>query len=165
MTPTLAPFADALPVPQWRVAARQIAVRRPGRRLRQQGHPSERIVRDGALHREPLGLGERFYVGRGPAEPGSGSRRAHPAERRDRLVADRLVVDVNDAAKEVFGPVAPVLSFADEDEAIELARDTDYGLSLGILGADVTRALALAEQIPARGRAAEDAGLSLRAPR
>ncbi|HEX9353822.1 MAG TPA: aldehyde dehydrogenase family protein [Streptosporangiaceae bacterium] len=58
-----------------------------------------------------------------------------------------------------------MLSFADEDEAIELARDTDYGLSLGILGADVTRALALAEQIPARGRAAEDAGLSLRAPR
>jgi benzaldehyde dehydrogenase (NAD) len=34
------------------------------------------------------------------------------------------------------------------DEAIELARDTEYGLSLGILGADVTRALALAEQIP-----------------
>jgi MFS family permease len=35
MTPTLAaplaPFADALPVPQRRVAARQIAVRRPGR--------------------------------------------------------------------------------------------------------------------------------------
>jgi benzaldehyde dehydrogenase (NAD) len=51
-------------------------------------------------------------------------------------------------AQEVFGPVAPVVSFADVDEAIELARDTEYGLSLGILGADVTRALALAEQIP-----------------
>jgi benzaldehyde dehydrogenase (NAD) len=50
--------------------------------------------------------------------------------------------------QEVFGPVAPVISFRDVDEAVALARDTEYGLSLGILGADVTRALALAERIP-----------------
>ena len=51
-------------------------------------------------------------------------------------------------AEEVFGPVAPVLSFADVDEAIQLARESEYGLSLGILGADTARALAIAEQIP-----------------
>jgi benzaldehyde dehydrogenase (NAD) len=51
-------------------------------------------------------------------------------------------------AQEVFGPVAPVISFADVDEAVELARGTEYGLALGILGADVSRALAIAERIP-----------------
>ncbi|MFC0505515.1 benzaldehyde dehydrogenase [Micromonospora costi] len=51
-------------------------------------------------------------------------------------------------AQEVFGPVAPVLTFADPDEAVALARDTEYGLSLGILGRDVMRAMALADRIP-----------------
>ncbi|MCW2864432.1 MAG: aldehyde dehydrogenase [Actinoallomurus sp.] len=51
-------------------------------------------------------------------------------------------------AQEVFGPVAPVMSFGELDEAVALARNTEYGLSLGILGRDVMRALALAERIP-----------------
>jgi benzaldehyde dehydrogenase (NAD) len=51
-------------------------------------------------------------------------------------------------AQEVFGPVAPVLSFTDLDEAVELASGTEYGLSLGILSRDVMRALALADRIP-----------------
>ena len=48
---------------------------------------------------------------------------------------------------EIFGPVAPVLPFSTVEEAIELARDTDYGLSLGILG-DVGTAMAIADAIP-----------------
>jgi benzaldehyde dehydrogenase (NAD) len=51
-------------------------------------------------------------------------------------------------AQEVFGPVAPVISFGDVAEAVALARDTEYGLSLGILGKDAMAALAIAEQIP-----------------
>ncbi|SIR50584.1 benzaldehyde dehydrogenase [Micromonospora avicenniae] len=51
-------------------------------------------------------------------------------------------------AQEVFGPVAPVLSFSDLDEAATLAGQTEYGLSLGILGRDVMKAMALAERIP-----------------
>ncbi len=49
---------------------------------------------------------------------------------------------------EVFGPVAPVVSFGSLDEAAELAADSEYGLSLGILTPDVMRGLALAERIP-----------------
>jgi benzaldehyde dehydrogenase (NAD) len=49
---------------------------------------------------------------------------------------------------EVFGPVAPVLSFRDPDEAVALAGGTEYGLSLGILSRDVMKALALADRIP-----------------
>jgi benzaldehyde dehydrogenase (NAD) len=50
--------------------------------------------------------------------------------------------------EEVFGPVAPVISFADLDEAVALAADSRYGLSLGILSRDVMGAVALAERIP-----------------
>jgi benzaldehyde dehydrogenase (NAD) len=51
-------------------------------------------------------------------------------------------------ASEVFGPVAPVLRFSTADEAAKLAADTEYGLSLGILTADVMRGLDLARRIP-----------------
>jgi benzaldehyde dehydrogenase (NAD) len=50
--------------------------------------------------------------------------------------------------EEVFGPVAPVLRFADVEEAARLAADTDYGLSLGILTRDPLKGLELAARIP-----------------
>jgi benzaldehyde dehydrogenase (NAD) len=50
--------------------------------------------------------------------------------------------------EEIFGPVAPVTRVSSEDEAVELARRSDYGLSLGIITSDVMRGLALAERIP-----------------
>ncbi|MGC5223464.1 aldehyde dehydrogenase family protein [Micromonospora sp. DT81.3] len=49
---------------------------------------------------------------------------------------------------EVFGPVASVVSYATDDEAVELASDTDYGLTLGIVTADVFGGLELARRIP-----------------
>lgn len=49
---------------------------------------------------------------------------------------------------EVFGPVASVVSFRTDDEAIELASATEYGLSLGIVSRDVMTALAMAQRIP-----------------
>ena len=51
-------------------------------------------------------------------------------------------------AHEVFGPVAPVMTFSTLDEAVELASDTEYGLSLGILSRDVMKAVELADRIP-----------------
>jgi benzaldehyde dehydrogenase (NAD) len=53
--------------------------------------------------------------------------------------------------EEIFGPVAPVMPFDTVEEAIELARDTDYGLSLGIVTKDVMKGLAIADQIPSGG--------------
>ncbi|MCU1670051.1 MAG: Aldehyde dehydrogenase [Blastococcus sp.] len=50
--------------------------------------------------------------------------------------------------EEIFGPVAPVTSFTSLDEVVELARGTEYGLSLGILTPDVYAGLELAERIP-----------------
>ncbi|MGY2702524.1 benzaldehyde dehydrogenase [Nocardioides sp. HB32] len=48
--------------------------------------------------------------------------------------------------EEIFGPVAPVVSFSTLDEAVELVDGTDYALSVGILG-DVGEAMRLADRV------------------
>jgi acyl-CoA reductase-like NAD-dependent aldehyde dehydrogenase len=61
-----------------------------------------------------------------------------------------LVEATNDdrvAREEVFGPVAAVIPFADEDEALRLANDTPYGLSGSIWTRDGARALRMARGI------------------
>ena len=50
--------------------------------------------------------------------------------------------------EEIFGPVAPVTRVGSEDEAVDLAKASEYGLSLGIITSDVMRGLALADRIP-----------------
>ncbi|MDQ1131018.1 benzaldehyde dehydrogenase [Microbacterium sp. SORGH_AS_0888] len=50
-------------------------------------------------------------------------------------------------AEEIFGPVAPVRSFATIDEAVALASESEYGLSLGVLG-DVGLAMEVADAVP-----------------
>jgi acyl-CoA reductase-like NAD-dependent aldehyde dehydrogenase len=51
------------------------------------------------------------------------------------------------AREEVFGPVAAVIPFADEDDAIRLANDTPYGLSGSIWTENGARALRVARAI------------------
>lgn len=64
-----------------------------------------------------------------------------------------LIVDVTDDmpvwAEEVFGPVLPVMKFENEAEAIELANNTDYGLSGYVHTKDKERAVRVARAIKA----------------
>ena len=48
---------------------------------------------------------------------------------------------------EIFGPVATLVSFATDEEAIELANRTEYGLSAGIISPSVGRAMAIGERL------------------
>ncbi|HEX6692377.1 MAG TPA: aldehyde dehydrogenase family protein, partial [Burkholderiales bacterium] len=48
---------------------------------------------------------------------------------------------------ETFGPVAPVIAFRTDAEAIAIANDTEYGLSSGVMTRDEQRGLAIARRL------------------
>jgi len=55
--------------------------------------------------------------------------------------------DARIMAEEVFGPVAPIVTFGDEGEAVALANDTEFGLVAYAYTRDVGRSLRLADTI------------------
>jgi aldehyde dehydrogenase (NAD+) len=69
------------------------------------------------------------------------------------FVAPTIFADVrNDmtiAREEIFGPVLAVLPFDDEDEAVRIANDTEYGLGAGVYTTDARRAFRLARRLRA----------------
>jgi len=49
--------------------------------------------------------------------------------------------DMKIAREEIFGPVAAVFRFKTEEEAVELANDTSFGLASNIFTQNITRAI------------------------
>ena len=68
--------------------------------------------------------------------------------------------DMDIMRQETFGPILPVMAFADEDEAVALANDTQFGLSASVIGADLARVRAVAERVNAGGVSLNDCGLT-----
>ncbi|MDW3219261.1 MAG: aldehyde dehydrogenase family protein [Acidimicrobiales bacterium] len=62
------------------------------------------------------------------------------------LLAD-CTPDMHVVQEEAFGPVIVVLPYEDDDHAIALANDSDYGLYSYVFSGDSMRAFALAQQI------------------
>ena len=52
-------------------------------------------------------------------------------------------------AEEIFGPVAPVIAFRDDEHAVELANGTEYGLAAAVHSASPERARAVADRLRA----------------
>ena len=59
--------------------------------------------------------------------------------------------DMRIAREEIFGPVVSVIPFDDEEDALRIANDSDYGLFGGILSNDRRRAIEMAKRIRTGG--------------
>ena len=98
-------------------------------------------ARDGvhALVEDAVGRGARLLTGGEPV-PGRGN-----------FYAPTVLADVPEGSRclteEIFGPVAPVTTFTDEDEAVRRANDTEYGLVGYLYTADQKRVLRVAEKM------------------
>ncbi len=57
--------------------------------------------------------------------------------------------DMRPMREETFGPTLPICTFATEEEAIELANDTEFGLTASVWTRDIARGRRIAEQIEA----------------
>ncbi|MDQ6731692.1 MAG: NAD-dependent succinate-semialdehyde dehydrogenase [Actinomycetota bacterium] len=89
------------------------------------------------LVQDAIGRGARAVVG-GQARDGAGY-----------FYNPTVLTDIPDDARllteEIFGPVAPVKGFRDEDEAVAAANDTEYGLVAYVYTNDLKRALRVCE--------------------
>ncbi len=89
------------------------------------------------LVEDAVGHGAKALVG-GHARDGAGYF-------YDPTVLTDIPDDAEVLREEIFGPVAPVKGFSDEDEAIAAANDTEYGLVAYVYTNDLKRALRVVE--------------------
>ena len=91
------------------------------------------------LVEDAVGRGAKALVG-GHARDGAGYF-------YDPTVLTEVPDDARLLSEEIFGPVAPVKGFADEDEAIAAANDTEFGLVAYVFTSNLKRALRVCEKL------------------
>lgn len=84
-------------------------------------------------------------VGRGAKAIVGGGRVEGPGYFYEPTVLSHVPEDSQVLRKEIFGPVAPVIGFSDEQEAIRWANDSEFGLVAYVYTRDFNRALRVIE--------------------
>jgi acyl-CoA reductase-like NAD-dependent aldehyde dehydrogenase len=62
-------------------------------------------------------------------------------------IIDGVTSDMRIAREETFGPVAPIIAFEDDDEAVRIANETEYGLTAAVFTNDLRAAWRYAEDL------------------
>ena len=78
-----------------------------------------------------------------------GSRPDGPGYFYEPTVLAGVGPDARAVTEEIFGPVAPVVVFADDDEALELANATEYGLAAYAYTRSLDRAMRVSQEVEA----------------
>lgn len=75
----------------------------------------------------------------------------HAVGERGYFYAPTVLVDVPEQARvcreEIFGPVAPIITFKDEDDAVRIANATEYGLAAYVFTENYRRVQRMADRI------------------
>ena len=93
------------------------------------------------------------YITSGKQEGANLISGGQPLDHEGFYIQPTIFTDVNPNMKivkeEIFGPVAVVIKFKTEEEVIEMANDTIYGLSSVVFTLNINRALRVAHALEA----------------
>jgi aldehyde dehydrogenase (NAD+) len=140
-------------VAQLKEAAGKVVLGNPADPATMMGPLIRGVARDRAEHYTQIGLdsGARLVTG--------GKRPAHL--QKGFFFEPTLFADLDNSSRlaqeEIFGPIAVVMGYDTDEEAIAIANDSDFGLACYILSADAGRAYEMAQQINT-GRCAINGG-------
>ncbi|MFF3606691.1 aldehyde dehydrogenase [Streptomyces sp. NPDC002463] len=118
------------------------------------GHPDDPDTFIGPMIRPDQQERVRTYIQLGIDEGArlvTGGPQVPEGLEKGNYVTPTLFADVDNAMRiaqeEVFGPVLVVIAYDDEDDAVRIANDSEYGLSGGVWSSDEEHALAVACRI------------------
>ena len=121
------------------------------------GNPLEEATEMGPIASEKQLNKVMHYIELGKkegAEVAYGGKRLQNGElKKGFYVSPTIFTNVKNNMKvvqdEIFGPVLTVMKFREEDEAIELANQTRYGLAAGVFTRDINRAFRITKELRA----------------